>query len=570
MGIRIPHFDVPTSVADEAIIKEMHDGLVRAITTASSLEADQGSGNIAKTQTKATSSRPSSPRTSSEGGPRCHFTMGDIPVQARPKRVSKLPNEPPLGEDNVTLLKDELASTKAIYNKALITLTKRGRMIKEIDEDETINLDKSRELGKSHDIAKHRTESKHEDDDRTLAETLLNIKRSAAKGKAIMQESEPPKKIKKKEMIQISLDEEFAKSFYEEEQAQILQDEIYAKQVEAQWIADEERIPQEAKQTDEREKVINWNDPDVLRYHAVQNRPFSKAKVRKNMCTYLKNQGGYKMSHFKGMSYEDIRPIFERVWDQNQAFVSKDSEIEKEVMKRPGFDLQQESSKKAGGSRKKTLARKRAGEKQSKEGAKRQKTEYEKEKEELRLSLKITTNDDSEVYYEPLSRKYPIVSWEYQLLGKTGDKDMEVYKLTRADGSSSYHGDIQAFLRRLDRQDLNDLYSLVQERFQTTSLEGHDLLLWGDLKMMFDPDESNELWMNQLDWKLMKWKLHENCGVHTLFMWGTPMEINMLVEKKYPLTKEILKKMLRLQLEAEEESTMAFELIKFIKSLLEE
>ncbi|GJR64828.1 putative ribonuclease H-like domain-containing protein [Tanacetum coccineum] len=48
------------------------------------------------------------------------------------------------------------------------------------------------------------------------------------------------------------------------------------------------------------------------------------------------------------------------------------------------------------------------------------------------------------------------------------------------------------------------------------------------------------------------------------------MEINMLVEKKYPLIKELLEKMLNLQLEAEEESTMSFELIKFIKSMLKE
>ncbi|GJV57318.1 hypothetical protein Tco_1458323 [Tanacetum coccineum] len=80
MDIRIPQSNVPTSVADEAIIKEMHDGLVRATTTASSLEAEQGSGNIAKTQAKATPSGPSSPRTSLEGGPGCHFTMGDSPV----------------------------------------------------------------------------------------------------------------------------------------------------------------------------------------------------------------------------------------------------------------------------------------------------------------------------------------------------------------------------------------------------------------------------------------------------------------------------------------------------------
>ncbi|GKF23690.1 hypothetical protein Tco_0076012 [Tanacetum coccineum] len=60
------------------------------------------------------------------------------------------------------------------------------------------------------------------------------------------------------------------------------------------------------------------------------------------------------------------------------------------------------------------------------------------------------------------------------------------------------------------------------------------------------------------------------CGIHTLFMDDTPMEINMLVEKKYPLIKELLEKILNLQLEAEEESTMAFDLIKFIKSMLEE
>ncbi|GJS65841.1 hypothetical protein Tco_0680405 [Tanacetum coccineum] len=78
-----------------------------------------------------------------------------------------------------------------------------------------------------------------------------------------------------------------------------------------------------------------------------------------------------------------------------------------------------------------------------------------------------------------------------------------------------------------------------------------------------DEDKANVM-------QLLKWKLHENCGVHTLFMDGTPMAINMLVEKKYPLTKELLEKMLTLQLEAKEVSTMAFELIKFIKSMLEE
>ncbi|GKC76334.1 hypothetical protein Tco_1127108 [Tanacetum coccineum] len=131
-------------------------------------------------------------------------------------------------------------------------------------------------------------------------ETLVYIRRSALKakdkGKAIMQEFKAQKKIKKRVQVQISIDKELAKKLDKRE-------EVAAKEA----------------------HDIDWSDPSVLRYHALQNRSFSVAEVRKNMCMYLKNLGGYKMSHFKGMSYEEIRPIFERVWDQIQSFVPMDS-----------------------------------------------------------------------------------------------------------------------------------------------------------------------------------------------------------------------------------------------------
>nr|GEX69113.1 hypothetical protein [Tanacetum cinerariifolium] len=69
-------------------------------------------------------------------------------------------------------------------------------MIEEINKDENVNLVKSSEQGEAYETTKHRidfsTASPQTDDDETLAKTLLNIKRSAAKdkGKAIMQESE--------------------------------------------------------------------------------------------------------------------------------------------------------------------------------------------------------------------------------------------------------------------------------------------------------------------------------------------------------------------------------------------
>ncbi|GJZ97896.1 hypothetical protein Tco_0670349 [Tanacetum coccineum] len=166
--------------------------------------------------------------------------------------------------------------------------------------------------------------------------------------------------------------------------------------------------------------------------------------------------------------------------------------------------------------------------------------------------------------------KHNIVNWEYISLGMTEAKDSEVCKITKADGTLSFHGDFQALLRRLDRQDLFQLYSLVQERYKHRSLEGHDLDLWGDLKMMFDPNEEDDIWLNQHHWELLRWKLHEYSGVHSLFLDGTSIQINMLVDKKYPLKKEILKKMINLKIEAEEESNMASELIKFIKSQIAE
>ncbi|GJR08183.1 hypothetical protein Tco_0790835 [Tanacetum coccineum] len=232
-------------------------------------------------------------------------------------------------------------------------------------------------------------------------------------------------------------------------------------------------------------QTIDWNNPAVIRYHALQNRPYSIAKVGKNMVMYLKNHAGYKQSYFKG-KYEEIRPILEKVLDQTHTFVPMDSE-----------DKEKGTKKKSGGTRKKTLSRKRAGEKKSEESSKRQKNEettadYEQEEAELRLWLKVAQEDEESLNPEILSTKYPIVDWEYQLLGYVGGKDFEFYKLTRATGSASCHGNIQAFLRRLDREDLSTLYRLDQERFQDHPLKGCDLLLWGDLRMIFDPNKKDQ------------------------------------------------------------------------------
>ncbi|GKE57673.1 hypothetical protein Tco_1496858, partial [Tanacetum coccineum] len=75
--------------SNEAVHKVLGDSLVRAATTASSLKAEQDSGNINKTQSKATPIESSSLGTTLGGGPRCQETIGDTIPQTRVKKLEK-------------------------------------------------------------------------------------------------------------------------------------------------------------------------------------------------------------------------------------------------------------------------------------------------------------------------------------------------------------------------------------------------------------------------------------------------------------------------------------------------
>nr|GEV65112.1 hypothetical protein [Tanacetum cinerariifolium] len=223
-----------------------------AITTYTSLEAAYASDNILKTQT-TTMPNVNIPQGMDTGdSPRRQDTMGGTSAQTRSERVLEQPNEPPFTEghtsrsgegrmehtvkltdtipptlydspliggytpgsdegrlklkelidlcttlsNRVSTLENDLLSTKAVYHKAFITLTKRvkkleGKMIEELDKDKDVNL--VSQQGEVQEIV----EPSKDDDDATHAETLLNIKRSTTKdkGKGIMQEIELLKKL---------------------------------------------------------------------------------------------------------------------------------------------------------------------------------------------------------------------------------------------------------------------------------------------------------------------------------------------------------------------------------------
>ncbi|GJU27564.1 hypothetical protein Tco_1166185 [Tanacetum coccineum] len=139
----------------------------------------------------------------------------------------------------------------------------------------------------------------------------------------------------------------------------------------------------------------------------------------------------------------------------------------------------------------------------------------------------------------------------------------------RSNGQKRYFSTLMRVLSIFDREDLNAVYQLVMDKYQDEIPEGFDRVLWGDLMVMFNPDDENEFWNSQQDWNIVSWKLHGSSGVHTLVT-EKGLVIHMLVEKKYSLRRNVLMQMLKLKLESEEDSTMALELIRFIKKILAE
>ncbi|GKF31813.1 hypothetical protein Tco_0101611 [Tanacetum coccineum] len=117
------------------------------------------------------------------------------------------------------------------------------------------------------------------------------------------------------------------------------------------------------------------------------------------------------------------------------------------------------------------------------------------------------------------------------------------------------------------KEDLETLYKLVKAKYKSTRLvEDLDLVLWNDLKIMFEPHVKDAVWRNQQDYKVLSWKLYDSCGVHFLRM--QHVQIYMLVEKRYPLTPPTITDMLNKKLQVDYFSKMAYQLLKLLTKQL--
>nr|GEZ06090.1 hypothetical protein [Tanacetum cinerariifolium] len=254
-------------------------------------------------------------------------------------------------------------------------------------------------------------------------------------------------------------------------------------------------------------------------YQALKRKPQTEAHARKNMMIYLRNMAGFKMDYFKGMTFEDIFPIFKKKFNSNVAFLEKTKE-----------QMEEEDSR----------ALKRISESQEDKAAKRQKLDEEKleeEVEELKRHLQIVPNDDDDdIYTEatPLALKVPVIDYEIY-----NENNKPYYKIKRADGSHQLYLSFLSLLRNFDREDLKALWRL--------------------------PDIHAQIYKNQRSVhgqaKVKSWKLLKSCGVHIITF--TTKQFILLVKRRYPLTRFTLDQMLNnVRLKVEEESEVSLELLR--------
>ncbi|GJZ57699.1 ribonuclease H-like domain-containing protein [Tanacetum coccineum] len=279
---------------------------------------------------------------------------------------------------------------------------------------------------------------------------------------------------------------------------------------------------------------------------------------------YLKHEGRiHILSSLKGKSFDEIQKLFDKEMKRVNTFVAMGSEVQESKEKKV-----EGSEQTAKGSRKKMLGRKRARKEQQQESSKKQRMEEDKESDEvseddegeLMKHLVIKKDEDIAIDAIPLATKLPVII-DYKL-HKEGM--LVHYQLIRADGSSKRYSSMIRMLQGIDREDLEALWKIVKTKYSDIRPEDEfERVLWGDLKVMFEPDIRSDVWRMLQGYRVTVWKLIDSSGVH--FVRFDNLHIFMLVEKRYPLTPITITNMLNKKLQTDHQNEMCYQLLKLMK-----
>nr|GEW22301.1 putative ribonuclease H-like domain-containing protein [Tanacetum cinerariifolium] len=316
-----------------------------ATTTASSLEVKKNSGNINKTQNKATSNEPSSQGTSSGDGPRCQDNIRDTSAHTRTKTAQQTKID---GLEKRVKKLEKKQRSRTYKLKRLY----KGR-IDEIDADEDISLVSTHDDVSTQDnivqdeciedieeVVKVVTTAKMIIDDvidaAQVTTVIADIPVSAAETIVTTTPTITAESIKTN--VEVTQDPKRKGVMIQEPEETTTTKIVFSQQP---------QVPDKEK----RRKFFAAKRDEEKR-----NKPHTKAQQRNLMCNYLKNMEGWKPKSLKNKSFDEVQKLFDKSMKRVNTFVdyrtelvvegSKKDEVTKGSLKRIGEELEQENAKK--------------------------------------------------------------------------------------------------------------------------------------------------------------------------------------------------------------------------------
>ncbi|GJZ41121.1 hypothetical protein Tco_0588007 [Tanacetum coccineum] len=441
-----------------------------------------------------------------------------------------------------TIFGDDETIAQVLLNmsqaKAVSREKEKGVELKDVEETERPRPTSTRSLLTLKPLPKidpkDKGKKKIEEEDESDTESK-GIPEAKKKFKQLARDEEMARKVQedweaKEEVKKLDVEEAIKAALLNE--YDFIQARIEANRLLALRLQDEER---ERFTMEERAKFLHDTIAAQRRFLAeqravaIRNRPPTRTQLRNQMMTYLKHVGNKKHSDLKNKTFEEIQALYEKVKRFDESFTTVGSTEDERNIKEMNEGAKDPELKRL----KKKVAK-----------------ETPKKEDTTKVPAKVDVTGQSTkkrkgCHMKMLARKRK----RPQLDVDSDDEHKKCLKIVTFEGTI----DSEIMERKFVIARLN----------KVSSPDGDYLVIYRA--------NGNFRAFNYLmeDWKIVTWRLYEACRVYILELEDGTV-IHMLVERRYPLSKDLLQRMLDLGLEVERESIDALDLIRFIKQQIDE
>ncbi|GJS25102.1 hypothetical protein Tco_0458394 [Tanacetum coccineum] len=194
------------------------------------------------------------------------------------------------------------------------------------------------------------------------------------------------------------------------------------------------------------------------RAKAKRNKPMTQSQLKTYMMNYLKNQGTWKITQLKKLSFEEVKEEFDKLVKQIESFAPISFEATKASLKRFGEELQTKTPKRLkedeDDESKEDEPTKKSGRRRKQMARKGMHTSVDRndseESDEIGEQEESNTGTETPINPVPVAMKTPSVA-TYKII-KQGEKG--VYQIVREDGTDIVYINFGAMLKSISRDTL--------------------------------------------------------------------------------------------------------------------